>query len=209
MLNLPSLNPELHIDDSRPQELVAAAAQLAAWDERTLASADTLLEAWTLRACMNDDPEGTADLVIALRALLERLPSSGSVPAASRHRWQAYLDLLNTRTLRFTGDAEIAVLLQRPHVGELLGVLPANGAFLAQGEIKNSLQQQGRQFSDSRLSQILGQIEDHGLIDHRRRGKYKDWRLTESGRRFARTLSERSSAAVAPSRRRGIGLLAA
>ena len=203
MLDLHTANPELYIDDRRPQDLIAAAEQLATWDEAASASADCLLNAWTLRACMNEDPEGTADLAVAIRALRDRLANSRSLPDSYRHRWQGYLELLNSRTLRFTNAAEIELLLNRPHVVELLRTLPANGEFFPQWEVKAALATQEKRFSDSRLSQILGQIEDHGLIGHRKRGKYKDWRLTESGQQV---LAKRFPAERARAPVRGFGM---
>ena len=48
--------------------------------------------------------------------------------------------------------------------------------YLAQSELKDA-----ENYSPSRLSQLLGEIADHGLISSRKRGRNKDWRLTERG----------------------------
>ncbi len=189
MLNLHTSNPEIYIDDNTPRDLVDAAEKLSAWDQEAGATVDYLLNAWVLRACMNDDPEGTTDLNVAIRTLLDRLPISGSVPEAWRHRWQAYQELLGARTLRFTTQREIDALLGRQHIKDLLLLLPRDGDFRAQPELHLAGETGRQRFSDSRLSQLLGQIEDHGLIAHRKRGRNKDWRLTESGRQVAAQLA--------------------
>lgn len=184
MIDLHTSDPGLRVDDSTPFELLDAAEQLPVWDEHPLAVADYLLNAWCVRACMNEDPEGTSALSTTLRALLERLPNSPMLPEKTRHRWQAYLDLLSARALRFTSEREIETLLTRQHVEDLLRALPADGAYKAQGELNAN-----GKFGNSRLSQLLGQIADHGLIDQRKQGKCKDWRLTERGQTIAARLN--------------------
>lgn len=181
MLDLHTCDPGFRIDDSTPFDLLDAAEKLPAWDEHSLAVADTLLNAWCVRACMHEDREGTSALSTTLRALLDRLPHSQQIPPAWRARWQAYLDLLAGRSLCFTSDQEIDTLRSRQHVDNLLRALPPDGSFMAQSKLKQELEL-GNKFSDSRLSQLLGQIADHGLIAPRRQGKCKEWQLTERGR---------------------------
>lgn len=177
MLDLHTGNPELRVDDTSPFELLDAAENLEAWDETTCTVADYLLNAWTLQACMNEDPEGLAELSTTLDALLDRLPNSAQLPSPWRDRWLGYHDLLNGRSLRFTSDKEIAALLARKHIPELLREL-SSSSFLAQAELR---EREALQLGESRASQLLGQMEDHGLVQHRQRGKYKEWQLTPRG----------------------------
>ncbi len=175
-LNLRTGNPELRVDDSSPFELLAAARELPAWDETTRYVADYLLNAWTLRACGSDDTESIGELETVLDALLERLPHSAQLPETLRGRWEGYLSLLAGQLLRLPSEDDIQELLNRDQISRLLQSLPADGSYLAQSELKDA-----ENYSPSRLSQLLGEIADHGLISSRKRGRNKDWRLTERG----------------------------
>jgi predicted transcriptional regulator len=181
MLNLHTHTPESRVDDSTPQALTEAAEALSNWDEHACTVIDYLLNAWTLRACMNDDPEGLADLETALNILLNQLPQSGTLEQRWRHRWQAFQAILCERALRFTTDREIADLLQRKHITDLLHHL----ATAQQGEVSQTELRTPLDLSQSRASQLLGQIADHGLVQHRKLGKEKAWSLTQKGREVA------------------------
>ncbi|WP_374327160.1 hypothetical protein [Azonexus sp.] len=178
-LNLRTSDPELRVDDSSPLELLAAARELSAWDDTTRYVADYLLNAWTLRACSNDDPESIGELETVLDALLERLPNAAQLPESLRGRWQGYLSLLAGQLLRLPSADDLKDLLAREQIHKLLQSLPTDGRYLAQSELKDA-----ESYSASRLSQLLGEIADHGLISSRKRGRHKDWRLTERGQQL-------------------------
>lgn len=177
-LNLRTHDPQDRVDDSNPLELLAAAQALEAWDEDTLSVADYLLNAWTVRACMNGDSADISDLETVLRALLERLPTSPSLPLITRGRWQGYHDLIAGRALcqplNQPSNKKTDPILDRTHVRDILALLPINGGFVEQSNLNLA-----GKLSPSRLSQILGSMADHGLIQFRRNGKCKEWRLTE------------------------------
>ncbi len=175
-LNLRTSDPERRVDDSSPLELLTAARELPAWDETTRYVADYLLNAWTLRACGSDDPESIGELETVLDALLERLPNSAQLPESLRGRWEGYLSLLAGQLLRLPSEDDLQELLAREQIRSLLQSLPADGSYLAQSDLKDA-----ENYSASRLSQLLGEIADHGLISSRKRGRNKDWRLTEQG----------------------------
>lgn len=175
-LNLRTADPELRVDDSSPLDLLAAARELPEWDNTTREVADYLLNAWTLRACGSDDPETLGELETVLDALLERLPNSGQLPASLRGRWEGYLSLLAGQMLRMPSAEEVHEFVSREQISSLLQSLPTDGRYLPQSELKA-----GESYSASRLSQLLGEIADHGLISARKRGRNKDWRLTERG----------------------------
>lgn len=178
-LNLRTSDPELRVDDSSPLELLAAARELPEWDDTTRYVADYLLNAWTLRACSNDDPESIAELETVLDALLERLPNASQLPESLRGRWQGYLSLLAGQLLRLPSADDLKDLLARDQIRNLLQSLPADGSYLPQGDLKDA-----ESYSASRLSQLLGEIADHGLISSRKHGRKKDWRLTERGQQL-------------------------
>ena len=184
MLNLHTHTPESRVDDTTPQALTEAAEALSDWDEHACTVIDYLLNAWTLRACMNDDPEGLADLETALNILLNQLPQSDTLEQRWRHRWQAFQAILCERALRFTTDREIADLLQRKHITDLLQHL----ATAKQGEVSQSELRTPLNLSQSRASQLLGQMADHGLVQHRKLGKEKAWSLTPKGQEVATLL---------------------
>ncbi|WP_371325232.1 hypothetical protein VX159_06875 [Dechloromonas sp. ZY10] len=178
-LNLRTADPELRVDDSSPLDLLAAARELAEWDDTTRNVADYLLNAWTLRACSSDDPETLGELETVLDALLERLPNAGQLPASLRGRWEGYLSLLAGQMLRIPSDEELREFIRRKQISSLLQSLPIDGRYLAQSELKDA-----KSYSASRLSQLLGEIADHGLISARKNGREKDWCLTERGRQM-------------------------
>jgi DNA-binding MarR family transcriptional regulator len=178
-LNLRTGDPELRVDDSSPHELLDAASRLETWDDTTRYVADYLLNAWTLRACGSDDPKSIGELETVLDALLERLPNAGQLPESLRGRWEGYLSLLAGQLLRLPSEEDLQELLSRDQISSLLQSLPADGSYLAQGELRDT-----ESYSASRLSQLLGEIADHGLISSRKHGRNKDWRLTERGQQM-------------------------
>lgn len=188
LLDLRTSDPGRRVDDAEPRDLLAAARALSAWDDETRSVADYLLNAWTMRACMSGDPEDIADLETTLRALLDRLPSASQLPETLRGRWQGYADLLASRALCRPTERNMDAFLERDHVRPILALLPAGGEFRAQAELNPE-----NKLSPARLSQILGAMADHGLIQARRRGKFKDWRLTRAGEDSARERPEKGT----------------
>lgn len=197
-LDLRTGDPGLRVDDSAPRELLAAARVLDAWDDETRSVADYLLNAWTMRACMSGDPEDLADLETTLRALLDRLPTSAQLPDTLKGRWQGYIDLLAGRALCRPGARDMEAFLARDHVRSILDLLPADGSFRPQSELNPD-----NKLSPARLSQILGAMADHGLVQFRRRGKFKDWRLIGTGQRHVRDGQQDPLPTGSPSARRG------
>lgn len=159
------------VDDSDPLKFLVVAQTLEEWDDDFIAAADYLLTAWTMRACMSGDRTDISDLETTLRALLERLPASSSLPDILRGRWQGYLALLASRALCLPSEDETQAFLERTYVRDILALLPASGESVAQAELDL-----GGKLNPLRLSQILGSMADHGLIAPCREEGIKKWR---------------------------------
>ena len=157
--------PEVAIARAEPGDLLAelrAATQLTPEAEHTL---DAILRAWTLQALARaGDVEGLLDLDdlcgLAIRVLSERNES-----AEYRTRWRAFRDLLESKRLAVGGR-------ESGRAWNLLHCQPIRD-LLAKGEMPQSRLQEELGLSPQRLSQVLGVMEEGGLIQREKRGKEK------------------------------------
>ncbi len=180
-IDLHTDSPEPYIAEATPLDLANAIHRLLAWDAHALRVADYLFNAWVLiQVRREEDAQGLGDLEYALHNALERARSRASLPESWRARWSGYHDLVGNRARLRPGQSEIADLLARKHVPEILGYLAR-----AVGETRQTELRDAHGLSHERLSQILRQLETRQIIRRRRQGKENMIALTESGQRHA------------------------
>lgn len=177
----------LHPDPAQLSSTANAADMLAAlralqptdaWTERALQTVDQVLVTWTATAAARpDDVEGIAELQRLIDYARHRSANLETLPAASEHRWHALTDVLESRRLAIEGR-DASRILRRNHVRTILAQI---GSGTTQPNLAAALQQHGIDISAGRLSQLLGLLESHGLLQRRRDGRENRLTLTADG----------------------------
>ncbi|MSP96954.1 MAG: ArsR family transcriptional regulator [Betaproteobacteria bacterium] len=158
-----SQRPEFIVDRAEPGDLLPglrAASELSTDAQKKL---DYALRQWTLYALSRSaDLEGVLELDDLAAVALRLLPESTDT-AVLRTRWRAFRDLLESKRLAI-GSAQSGrahKLLHASPILELLGAGPKS-----QTTLRHELR-----LSAARLSQVLGVMEEGGLIQRQKRGK--------------------------------------
>ncbi len=139
---------------------VRAARELA---PAAIKNLDYALRQWTMVALTRtDDVEGLLELDDLMAVGLRKLPT-GDGAAISRTRWQAFRDLLESKRLAL-GSAQSGRARNLLHADPIL-------KRLQDGEVPQSVLKDELHLSAARLSQVLGVMEEGGLIRRRKRGK--------------------------------------
>ncbi|WP_374246971.1 hypothetical protein [Zoogloea sp.] len=166
-------------------DVLAALRQLGAsdhWSERSLHTLDQLLVTWTANtAARQDDAEGIAELQRLIEYARNRTANQSSLPPASRDRWSALNDVLESRRYAIEGRRPERIL-NRAHVRTVLSLI---GTGLSQPVLAEKLQDRNVEISPGRLSQLLSLMEAHGLIDRKREGRENRLTLTPAGQAAA------------------------
>lgn len=178
-LDLHTNDPALLADRATPAQLAAAIHRLHEWDEPALATADLLIAVWSARAIARpNDREGIAELQRLIQRALAEGATGCTPPPEYAHRWQAIGDLLQARWLNLA-HANPEAQLRRRHVPEVLAFLDR-----ADGEAMQSALLEYLGVSAGRITQILGPLEGHGLIERQRKGRDNILRLTALGKQL-------------------------
>lgn len=155
--------PENVVDRAEPGDLLAELRATRSLAPAALKTLDFALCQWTLYALSRTaDTEGIRDLdnlgALAMRALPE-----GEDSAGYRTRWRAFRDLLEAKRLAIGGaqSGRARNLLHAEPIVKLLADDP-----VSQGALREKLG-----LSPARLSQVLGVMEEGGLIQRQKRGK--------------------------------------
>lgn len=174
-IDLDRISPERVLDETDPQELVAAVEALGSWTPRRLALVDDVLTGWTADYIAR--PNDRDGLMSLQRAILRILGSEASAKAGMQtpeeksapdyaRRWEGLSDSLAARDITLADQNPERVRSLR-HVAEIEAIVAEAGE-IGQGEL-----QQRCQLKSSRLSQVLALMEAHGLINRRSAGRDK------------------------------------
>lgn len=152
------------------RQLAQAVRQIEAWDDTVLTNADRILVTLTMQACIRrNDSEGIGDIQRTITRITRGTGPGAALPSRFRERWSAFADLLEARRLQLAGAAP-AEQLERKHVPEILRAAIAAKGRLLQREIATSV---CNGVTAGRISQLLGLMESHGLIERIRHGRDK------------------------------------
>ena len=133
---------------------------LSADAQRTL---DYALRQWTLQALSRAaDLEGVLELDDLFAVAFRLLPESGDT-ATLRIRWQAFRELVEAKRLAI-GSAASGRARNLLHAGPIL-------ARLESGPVSQAAMREKLKLSAPRLSQVLGVMEEGGLVQRHKRGK--------------------------------------
>jgi len=174
-IDLDRMNPERVLDDSDPQELVAAVEALSLWTPRRLALVDDVLTGWTADwIARPNDRQGLITLQSAIRRILSAPASRADAMQAPdkktaadyARRWEGFSETIAARDITLAERAPERVRHLK-HVAEIEAIL------LEDGEIKQSGLHRRLELKASRLSQVLALMEAHGLISRRSIGRDK------------------------------------
>ena len=158
-----SQRPEMIVDRAEPGDLLPglrAASELSADAQKKL---DFALRQWTLFALSrNADLEGVLELDDLAAVALRLLPENPDA-ATLRVRWRAFRDLLESKRLAI-GSRQLGRAHNLLHSGPILQLLAA-------GPKSQSVLRHELGLSAARLSQVLGVMEEGGLVQRQKRGK--------------------------------------
>ena len=162
---LATQRPEDIVDRTDPADLqseLRTAENLTSEAQRAL---DFVLRQWTLRGLSRTgDIEGLLELDDLSALAMRALPNDASSDAY-RTRWQAFRDLLESKRLAL-GGRESGRARNLLHATPILEMLKAGPK--PQREIQVALR-----LSVQRLSQVLGVMEEGGLVQRQKQGKEK------------------------------------
>ena len=157
--------PEYVVSRAEPGELLAelrGRGPLLPGESLTL---DFVLRQWTLQALARQgDLEGLLDLHDLAGVALRLLPDDAE-SATFRTRWQAFRDLVESKRLALGSR-------QSGRARSLLHCQPILNLLAERPRPQSELQEHIR-LSAQRLSQVLGVMEEGGLIQREKRGKEK------------------------------------
>lgn len=165
-MTLLALRPEQLVDRYEPADLDVEIRPLAAIPADKLDLTDYGLRQWTLYALSrHNDPEGLHDLDDLVLTCLRKLPEGGAA-GEYRIRWQAFRNLVESKGQALLGLAS-GRAVNLLHAGEILSNLQSGES--SQSEMRSRLK-----LSAARMSQVLGVMEEGGLIVRQKRGK-ENW----------------------------------
>lgn len=148
-----------------PSDLLGELRSITALSPDAQRTLDFVLRQWTLKALSRStDTEGLLELD-DLAALGMRALPQGAESSAFRTRWRAFRDLIESKLLAIEGR-ESGRARNLLHSGPILQTLRAGP--MPQSELQAALG-----LSAQRLSQVLGVMEEGGLIQRQKRGKEK------------------------------------
>ena len=155
--------PENVVDRAEPGDLLAELRATRTLAPAALKTLDFAFCHWTLYALSRPaDTEGIRDLdnlgALAMRALPE-----GDEATGYRVRWSAFRDLLEAKRLAI-GGAQSGRARNLLHAEPILKLL-------ADGRVSQGVLREKLDLSPARLSQVLGVMEEGGLIQRQKRGK--------------------------------------
>lgn len=188
-IDLHTDSPEFYVAQASLPDLLSAIKKLTEWDERSCRVADYLLNAWVLTQCIRpNDRDGLEYLESILHIALQGANANVSLPETWRARWQGYIGLLQSRRFLYINQCDIDFLLTRKHIKEALQKLGAETQEMSQSALKASLN-----LSDERTSQVLRELESHGLVMRRKHGKENRVSLSAEGTAVFNSLSQTQS----------------
>lgn len=157
------LHPEDLVERAEPGDLLPQIRSMRSLSAEAQQTLNYAFCQWTLYALSRPaDIEGVLELddlfAVALRLLQE-----GGDTATLRIRWQAFRDLVDAKRL-VIGSAESGRARNLLHAGPILKRLES-------GPVSQTALRDELKLSAPRLSQVLGVMEDGGLIQRNKRGK--------------------------------------
>ena len=145
-------------------DVLAALRKIGAddkWTERSLQTLDHLLVTWTTRvAARYDDIAGIAELRHLIDYAISRCANRQHLPAASRSRWEALRDVLESRRHAIEGREPETVACQ-PHVNTIISLI---GQGITLPDLTKKLQDIDIRIGRGGLNQLLSLMEAHQLI---------------------------------------------
>lgn len=169
------------VDNSTPSELLNAIMKLAAWDEKSLETANLLITIWSSNAIARpNDRTSISELQRIIQYALNRAEAAATLPEEYRYRWEEASDMLEARRLNLV-HADPEAQLRRRHVDKILALLldQENNVFHQSALVTHLGVTTGR------VTQLVGPLEAHGLLTKRKTGRDILLQLTTTGKQLA------------------------